>query len=66
MANLTNSTISTLCTSTASSRYLKAQLVASNPTLQPALGNPGDYYFEDPSMYFKTNDGWVDFTAAAI
>ena len=60
MANVTNSNLSILCTSTGNPSYLGIKVVDSNPTLS-AIGRIGDYYYADPSLYLKvTATQWVD------
>ena len=70
MANLTNSDLSVLCTSTANWQYIKAQLVAATPVSNLGVGKAGDYWYEagankDSSLHFKTSTGWVSFIVDA-
>jgi len=59
MNEKTNKDLTVLCTSTGNPGFLGAQQVASNPGGTPSLGKSGDYYYEDPSLYFKVSTGWV-------
>jgi len=59
MNERTNKDLTVLCTSTGNSAFVGAQQVASNPAANSALGKSGDYYWEDPSLYFKVSTGWV-------
>jgi len=67
MANLSNADLSLYCTSTGYPGYVKATEVASTPSGDPGIGNQGDYFYVDPSFYFKVSSTvWVQIDVSAV
>jgi hypothetical protein len=38
--------------------YVGASLVTTNPIADTTIGVSGDYYWEDPSLFFKVTSTW--------